>query len=419
MITNGRGLLNASPFCFTFLNIVFGIYMKKYHLLLLLLLPLLLSSCFKDELMNTECDILDAWVDGDEFKELFYQPETDMRFDKISSTENRIVFTVRSMLSLPDGIPVHFNLTPGATIQPANGSVQNFKKPVVYTVTSEDGAWHREYVVEFREPDLPKLHFDFEDFELKSEKVSFMFFDVNVSYFSWFEIDDNGERQDIWSTGNPGFGMGNSNSKEYDYPSIPEEKGYEGKCVKLVTRDAGPFGKPMNKPIAAGNLFLGKFDVDAVMTNTLATTRMGIRAPFTEEPIKVTGYYKYQPGAEYINEKSEVVPGKVDEGHIYSVIYRNKDENGNPVMLDGSDVLSSKYVVKKAEMASLPPTNEWTPFEMFYEGAELDEQLLDNRGYNFALVFSSSKDGAKFLGAIGSTLYIDKVSVVLEKDDEE
>lgn len=395
-----------------------GLQKMKCNLLLLLVFPLLLTSCIKDELMNTECDILDVWIEGDQYKDCFYQPETDMRIDKLSSTENHIIFTVRSMLSLPE-IPVHFNLTPGATIQPENGSVQNFKEhPVVYTVTSEDGSWHREYIVEFKEPDLPKLKYDFEDVELKKEKVSFLLFDVDVSYYSWFEMDDNGTRQDIWSTGNPGFGMGNSNANEMDYPSIPEENGYEGKCVKLVTRNAGPFGKPMNKPIAAGNLFLGKFDVGEVMTNALATTKMGIRAPFTEEPIKVTGFYKYKPGAEYINEKSEIVPGKVDEGHIYSVIYRNKDENGNPVMLDGSDVLSSKYVVKKAEMSKLPPADEWTPFEMFFEGEELDEQLLDSRGYNFALVFSSSKDGAKFLGAIGSTLYIDKVRVVLEKDED-
>lgn len=417
-MTDSRGgLRRVSPLCFHFSIKILGMNMKKYHLLLLLVFPLFLTSCFKDELPNTECDVLDVWIDGDQYKECFYQPETDMRFNKISSTENHIVFTVRSMLSLPE-MPISFNLTPGATIQPANGSLQNFKEhPVVYTVTSEDGAWHREYIVEFREPDLPKLHYDFEDVELKKEKVSFLLFDVDVSYYSWFEMDDNGGRQDIWSTGNPGFGMGNSNANEKDYPTIPEENGYEGKCVKLVTRDAGPFGKPMNKPIAAGNLFLGKFDVDKVMTNALATTRMGIRAPFTEEPIKVTGFYKYKPGAEYINEKSEVVPGKVDEGHIYSVVYRNKDENGDPVMLDGSDVLSSKYVVKKAEMSKLPPTDEWTPFEMFFEGEELDEQLLDSRGYNFALVFSSSKDGAKFLGAIGSTLYIDKVTVVMEKDD--
>lgn len=393
--------------------------MIKLKPLLLLLFPMMLASCIKDELMNTECDILDVWIDGEQFKDCFYQPETDMRIDKLASTENHIVFTVRSMLSLPE-MPVCFNLTPGATIQPASGSVQNFKDhPVVYTVTSEDGAWHREYVVEFKEPDLPKLHYDFEDMELKKEKVSFLFFDVDVSYFSWYELDDNGTRQDIWSTGNPGFGMGNSNAKEMDYPTLPDENGFEGKCVKLVTRDAGPFGKPMNKPIAAGNLFLGKFDVGEVMTNTLATTRMGIRAPFTEEPIKVTGYYKYQPGKDYINEKSEVVPGVVDQGHIYSVIYQNKDENGNPVMLDGSNVLSSKYVVKKAEMSTLPPTDEWTPFEMFFEGDKLDEKLLESRGYNFALVFSSSKDGAKFLGAVGSTLYIDKVTVVLDKEEEE
>ena len=104
---------------------------------------LLLTSCIKDELATTECDIISAWVEGDQYKNLFYQPESDMRFEQLSSTESRITFTVRSILSLPD-IPVHFTITPGATIQPASGSVQNFREqPVTYTVTSEDGSWQR------------------------------------------------------------------------------------------------------------------------------------------------------------------------------------------------------------------------------------------------------------------------------------
>ena len=86
-------------------------------------------------------------------------------------------------------------------------------------------------------------------------------------------------------------------------------------------------------------------------------------------------------------------------------------------MLDGGNVLSSPYVVRKAEMTSLPPTDVWTPFEMFFEGEDLDEQLLADRGYNFTIVFTSSKEGASFLGAIGSTLYVDKVAVAIEKDE--
>lgn len=101
------------------------------------------------------------------------------------------------------------------------------------------------------------------------------------------------------------------------------------------------------------------------------------------------------------------------------MLYRNKDENGDPVVLDGGNVLTSKYVVSKARVESLPPTETWKPFEMFFEEiAPVEDNLLDNYGYNLALVFSSSKDGALFCGAIGSTLYIDDVDISIEKNDD-
>ena len=93
------------------------------------------------------------------------------------------------------------------------------------------------------------------------------------------------------------------------------------------------------------------------------------------------------------------------------------DEQGNPVVLDGGNVLTSSYIVSKARVEALPPTDEWTPFEMFFEDiAPVDDTILENFGYNLALVFSSSKDGAQFCGAIGSTLYIDNVVISLEKE---
>ena len=110
---------------------------------------------------------------------------------------------------------------------------------------------------------------------------------------------------------------------------------------------------------------------------------------------------------------------RIDEASIYSVLYRNVDEEGKPVVLDGGNVLTSKYIVSKAEVKSLPPTDEWTPFEMFFEDVSpIDQTLLKNRGYNLALVFSSSKEGASFCGAIGSTLYVDKVVISLEKENK-
>ena len=72
--------------------------MKKTFLLSITLLSgLLLTSCIKEEALDQECDIEGAWVEGDQYKNLFYQPESDMRFEQLSSTESRITFTVRSI----------------------------------------------------------------------------------------------------------------------------------------------------------------------------------------------------------------------------------------------------------------------------------------------------------------------------------
>ena len=45
---------------------------------------------------------------------------------------------------------------------------------------------------------------------------------------------------------------------------------------------------------------------------------------------------------------------------------------------------------------------------------EFDYTIMEQRGYNFTVVFSSSIEGATFEGAIGSTLKVDKVRVTCE-----
>ena len=125
---------------------------------------MILTSCIKDEPQNAECDILEAWVEGNNLASHFIQA-TDMRISGIPSSTEQLTFTVsrRSTLS---PIAMHFRLTPGATVTPADGSLQDFTAgPVVYTVTSEDGQWQRRYTVNFAEAKLPSSKYDFEDFE--------------------------------------------------------------------------------------------------------------------------------------------------------------------------------------------------------------------------------------------------------------
>jgi hypothetical protein len=52
---------------------------------------------------------------------------------------------------------------------------------------------------------------------------------------------------------------------------------------------------------------------------------------------------------------------------------------------------------------------------MFFEGEDAPAEIVANKGCNLAIVFSSSKGGAQFEGAIGSILYVDEVEVWYEK----
>ena len=76
-----------------------------------------------------------------------------------------------------------FRLTPGATISPESGSLQDFSKgAVTYTVTSEDGKWTRTYTVSIKQttPFGKEHEFDFENFSEQNEGT-------DVTYFNWTE----------------------------------------------------------------------------------------------------------------------------------------------------------------------------------------------------------------------------------------
>ena len=372
-------------------------------------------SCIKDEAPNNECDIESAWVEGAELEKLFYKP-ADMRKENISSTETSITFIVRSMAMVPTEIPVNFNITSRATIEPASGSLQDFTKgPVTYTVTSEDGQWERTYKVAFTESLLPKSKFSFEYADLVEGGIFIM-----NTYDQFYDLDQDGEKQTFWASGNPGFALSLfSGAGPEQFPTFRSEDGFEGYCARLETMYTGDLGMSMGKPLAAGNLFLGQFNVDQSMMDPLKATEFGVQ--WDKDPIRITGYYKYKPGPIYTNVAMEVIPDRIDEASIYAVFYNNVDPNGNLYFLYGDDVadldkiIDNPQVYKVARVFSLPPTDQWTRFEMFFEGRDVPEEAVANKNCNLAIVFSSSKSGAQFEGAIGSTLYIDEVEVSYEK----
>lgn len=381
---------------------------RAYPFLLLLVLSVFLGGCFKDEPQNSECDILEASVTVPHPTETFFH-ESDTLV-RVGSDVSTITFTVRRSADLSNMAP-HFRITEGATINPANGSAHDFSQgPVVYTVTSEDRQWTRRYEVAFHPVTVTvtdTVCYDFEHYEL----------DANYKrFYVWYEVGADGP-QPIWASGNGGFFIANQSKAADEYPTTPCDGGVDGgKCLRLMTLDTGPLGRSTGRPIAAGNMFLGSFNTELALRDALHSTEMGV--PFTQLPQKVTGYYRYQPGSEYKNKAQQVIVNRTDSADIYAVLYRNHDAEGRPTVLYGDNVLTSPLIVRKARIDLVKPTDEWTFFELpFSELAPVDEELLRGRGYNLALVFAASIHGDVFEGAIGSTLYIDKVRVICSHDE--
>lgn len=383
----------------------------KSHLLFALLVCVSLSSCFKDEPLNAECDIEEAFITAESpeaLDEMFFN-RTDAQIN-VPSDKTDIVFSVRKQTDLTALAP-EFVVTEGATIEPASGSVQDFSHgPVIYKVTSEDRSWSREYSVSFKyvvRSTLTEMNLDFERYRL----------DPTGKYYMWSDLSVEGDEADIWATGNPGFRLSMGSAKPDAYPTVPVSDGYEGSCVKLETKSTGLFGAIAKMPLAAGNLFIGNFDVTSALKDAMKATQFGL--PFDRKPLRFSGWYKYKAGEKFQDRAGNIVEGRTDEGRIYAVLYRNHDAEGNAVVLHGDDVLSSPLIVAIADAGNITDVSEWTHFDVEFDyHSAIDETLLNSRGYNLAVVFTSSDRGASFEGAIGSTLYIDKVKVECERIEE-
>ncbi len=361
---------------------------------------LLLQGCIQEEPQNSEADILQC-VLTDDYEYLITKSDTLMT---VTSITNNITIYVTPECDMTKLAP-RFILTEGATISPESGSVHDFSdnKMVTYTVTSENGKWTRKYNVGYSTVmDFP-LQLDFEKYMLNTKSQYHIFYEEvdGVDVMSW------------WSSGNPGYCLAAASAGPEDYPTVSIEEGYENRGAKLTTRYAGSFGKAAGMPIAAGNLFLGSFDVQQALRSPLTATRFGVI--FTHEPDSIVGYYKYMPGPQMRDGKYKPIDG-VDDYNIYAILYENTDSQGNTIVLDGTNSLNSEFLVLYGEVSDedRKSTEEWTRFSFPMKqknGKTVDTDRLRRYGYNFAIVFTSSRNGDSFTGAVGSELWIDKVEI--------
>lgn len=373
---------------------------KSKHLLipmisLLTLLLVGLDSCIRPEAPNAEADILSVEVEGITPREKPLITNTAIKIEAEPWVD-------RSAVALS------FTLTPGATISPASGSKQDFTRPVTYTVTSEDKQWTKEYTVTIASSRPAPGHFDFETVSRYKKR------DTGDELFYEFVISDGLK----WSSPNEGFMLSLALDPSCDpkdpsvYPVTQDQSGYRGKCAKLVTLSTGSFGAMFSKPIAPGTLFLGDFNVNEAMSNHLRTTLFGI--PESRKPLMLTGYYKYKSGDKLTDKDSKEIAGKRDLPAIYAVFFETDKETP---YLDGGNVLTSPNIVLTAQLKDPKESDEWIHFELPFEpveGKSIDPVKLKDGRYKLTIVMTSSRDGAEFVGAIGSTLLVDEMNLYFE-----
>ena len=365
--------------------------MKIETLIACFILACAATSCIQDEALNSEAAI-DACT-GDDVQ--LANINADSKLINVYVNKGADLSKQKLEFVIPEGATIKINdQAAGDTEATYDFSEEPHSRK--FTVTSEDGQWKPVYTVKVVLAELP-TSFNFEKLLPSND------------YDIFYEFQP-GTSQEIskvlqWSSGNPGFKLtGMANSKT-DYPTVQIANGFRGKGVKLETRDTGSFGAMVKMYIAAGNLFIGAFDLANALKDAPKATTFGFQ--FYKRPKTLKGYYKFKAGPVY-TENGEPQTGKKDRFDIYAVMYEAED---NSFMLDGTNSLTSDKVVSLARISAEEALekDQWTPFNLSFKaqnGKEINETELQKGKYKLGIVFSSSVDGAYFRGAVGSTLYI-------------
>jgi hypothetical protein len=364
--------------------------MKNTTIAFILLSFFSLSGCIKPEAENMEADILEIKL-----------PDSVLISPPVISNTTVRAFVKLDKMDISSFAP-EFVLTPGATISPQAGVPQDFSVPVTYTVQSQDGNWRKQYRISLLQNTVSGT-FKFENWMLTPES----------NYYTPFEIEFE-EQQNVWASGNSGFSLVAPEKKPEAYPTQRSAEAIEGQYAALLeTKSTGSLGAIVGMPIAAGNLFLGSFDGSKSFTAPLEATVFGV--PFNKKPLRFSGHYKYISGGP-VKDKNlvTVTPQRLDECDIYAVIFKTTPEKP---YLNGSNVLTDPSVVAIASISdrSSTPGNGYRTFDVPFEyRTEIDPADLAGYAYKVSVIFSSSKNGAVFEGAVGSKLLIDDVKVITE-----
>lgn len=363
--------------------------MKQYIKALLLVTSVLMISCIKDEELDTNADILEAYI-----------PSEYLKTDPIV-TNTSVEFRVKANTDLEKQTPF-FIISPNATMDPPNGTTRDFTTSQQVAVTSQDKRWKKIYTVSFTSDELSTLY-TFNNAELVDRN----------RYYKFYEVGSNGDKIYDWDSGNQGYATVAGSTPPEGYPTSISPGRRGGLAVKMQTVYTSNLGANTGNPIAAGNMFLGVFKLNVF--NTLKSTKFGL--PYNGDlPSSLRGMYKYEAGKVVTDSDFNEVPGAKDSFDIYAILFESQKKDnfqyGDHAFKDPRNV-----AIARIEEKDRKETKLWTEFNVPFNllpGKTYDK----TKDYVLAIVMTSSVDGAEFKGAIGSTLIVDEIELVYEQENK-
>lgn len=223
------------------------------------------------------------------------------------------------------------------------------------------------------------------------------------------EWSQDGKQWNPWAAGNDAFwGTGNPGAAAFiGNLTTPTDESVSGKAAYLESKDAW-------LKLAAGNLFIGDFDLDG--TNGL----LHFGRPFTSFPTALRLYYKYTPAIISIVGSSieETLPsslknmvGQSDLFHIYIALsdksepYEIRNNPDKRQLFDPNDA----NIIAYGEYTSSEPVTSYKELEI-----PLEYRATNRTPKYIIIVASSSKYGDYYLGGVGSKLWLDEMELVYE-----
>ena len=310
----------------------------------------------------------------------------------IDEANATITFRVEEGSSTTALVPT-IEVSEGATVFPASGEAVNFGSgSATFTVVAEDGT-SKVYTASCDQGSLVVY-----DFETWATPEGALHPEV-INPSGWATCNDA-----VALIKNLGILGGITYTGEY--PVRETSDAHSGSKAALLvsvdTQGGSIFGQTIPK-VTAGSMFLGTFNAMAAMADPMATTEFGV--VYDKKPIKVSGYYKYTPGTDFYNAAGELQADKKDACAISAVLYEVENEDET---LNGSTIYTSDKIVAQAMFTTGETVAEYTPFEL---NLEYVKDYDASKMYKFAVIFSASADGAAYNAAVGSTLYIDDVTI--------